>query len=216
VFASVLKLAQGRLIAYAAAACLACLITGAGAGLWTGIRWQKGKAAILEIVRARAELVTLREDQRSQIQDIRTATDRLSAISGDYENERTRLRRTIDANATRLAVFVAAHPELGDCDVGPDGLRLWNDALRPAAAAASAAGQPDAAVPGFAAGEQQPVASAVGEPAADRRGGAGVPASARRSGEGGTRARGAGSGTLPALDRQDAATEKETLGSDRG
>lgn len=206
------KWTHGQLVTYALAAALAAFVIGGGVGLWVGIRWQKGAQAIADIVDARNDNAALRQQQRDQIQDLRTATDRLNTISGEYEDDRARLRRSIDENATVVAAFLADHPELRACDIGADGLQLWNNANRPAGSASADTAEPDRPVRPAAAGDGQHPPAAVDQPQPGGSGGERVRPALRESGEGSPREGSAGAGPLrPSGFATAPATEAEAL-----
>lgn len=194
------KWTHGQLLTYAAAAAVAAFVIGGGAGLWIGMRWQKGAQAIADIVEARNENTALRKQQRDQIQDLRTATDRLNTLSGEYEHDRQQLRRSIDENATVVAAFLADHPELRACDIGADGLRLWNDANRPTGTAAAHPGEPDPVVRPAAAGDGQHPAAAVDQSQPGDGDSERVRPALQETGAGSAGQGSAGAGALPAID----------------
>lgn len=206
------KWTHGQLLTYALAAAALAFVVGGGAGLWVGIRWQKGAQALADIVEARNETATLRQQQRDQIQDLRTATDRLNTISGEYEDARARLRHSIDETATVVAAFLADHPELRACDIGADGLRLWNDANRPAGTSAADPAKPDRAVRPAAAGDGQHPPAAVDQPQPGGGSSERLRPALREAGAGGAREGSAGAGPLrPGGLATAPATEAEAL-----
>lgn len=105
----------------------AALIAGA---FWAGVQFQEGR-------QARATLADLDAEQADVIRTI----EHRHEVATDYEqrrSDRESQRRISDAE---LRLFIAASPDLWDCDIGADGLRLIRSWVE--AGARPAAGEPD-------------------------------------------------------------------------
>lgn len=89
-----------------------------------------------------------------------TERDRHNAASAGYAADRAQITAY---SWEHINAFVALLNQGGDwtgCDIGADGLRLWNAPVSPRAAAAGA----DGAVPGFTPSDRIHAADALGEP----------------------------------------------------
>lgn len=105
----------------------AALMAGA---FWAGVQFQEGR-------QARATLA----DRDAEQATVSRTVEHRSEVSSDYEQrraERDAQRRLSDAE---LRLFIAASPDLWDCDIGADGLRLIRSWVE--AGARPATGQPD-------------------------------------------------------------------------
>jgi hypothetical protein len=129
-----------------AAAALLCGLAGLGGGVWLGMEWQRGKQAVADVVVLRSDVealaqaaVQLRQAGVDIAQDFRTAHRKQEAIANDLDAKRDETRTFFERQRSAWQTFAAAHPELGACSVGPDGVQHWNTAARGARAAAAAA-----------------------------------------------------------------------------
>jgi hypothetical protein len=120
------------------------------AGFWTGQQWQAGRQAQAELERVEGEIAS--QDQADE------AARTESASFEQRRSERLRMGRITDAE---LRAFIADRPELWDCDIGDDGLRLiesWSAPLSPAAA------ESDGGLRGPAPTGQRPAARPADQP----------------------------------------------------
>ena len=136
------------LVGYALLACLICAALGAGGGVWLGMRWAKGAQAIKRVVQQDLEMTELRDEHRTQLRELNQAADRLNLISEGFEHDKHSIDRALARTQAQLGVYLANRPDLAGCDFGPDGMRIYIEALRPGAAPAADPGEPEAGVPG--------------------------------------------------------------------
>lgn len=123
----------------------AALMAGA---FWAGVQWQAGRTA-------QAELKIVQADQA---EDARARAVQ-HQVSADYEGRRADRVEGARISDAELRAFIADRPDLWDCDVGHDGLRLiW----RWYAPGGRDSREPAAALPEPAGADQQPPAGAAG------------------------------------------------------
>lgn len=168
-----------------AAAVLASLVVTSVGSFWFGTRWQRGRTAIDQLAQANAIVKAAQQQindygttlHQSTVQFQRDA-DALRAIAEDYTHVHAQQQQFATTLGARLDQYLAAHPAVPACDLGPDGLKLWNDANQGAAAAqpgrvgAAAAGAEDrplavGAMPRAAAGLIWQIGRAAAQPPAD-------------------------------------------------
>jgi hypothetical protein len=78
----------------------------AATGFWAGVQWQDGRVA--------------QQTLRSERQAARSAEEAAAAHVASTE----RIHRQFRETDSELAALLGARPELWDCDIGDDGLRL--------------------------------------------------------------------------------------------
>jgi hypothetical protein len=127
-------------------ALLGVALSGAG-GFYAGVEWQRGREAITSKQELLEVVETYRRESAATAQDFRTAADRLQTISADYQEVRDANDGYFHQLKGRWDGFWRAHPDLADCRIGADGLRLWNDANRGAGAADAATADPGGSAP---------------------------------------------------------------------
>lgn len=163
-----------------------CVVAGiaGGAGVYLGMRWERGTQAIADNVKLHGDLAAL-EQQATKLhdnaealrqagidiaQDFRTAAKRMDVISQDYEDERAANGNFYSEQRRRLQALGADRPELRDLRLGDGVLEHWNQSnagARSDAAAPAAAVDPDkpaAAVPDATGSAQRPGDGSAGQP----------------------------------------------------
>ena len=85
----------------------------AAAAFWAGQQWQSGRHAQQE----------LRETRQQQVEQVRVIEHQRQEAAG-YEARREQRREAARISDRDLRAFVDRHPDLWDCDIGDDGLRL--------------------------------------------------------------------------------------------
>lgn len=106
-------------------------------GVWTGIQWQSGR-------QAQATLAQREIDQQQA--DAATAQRQSAGVA--YEQRRAERQRQRPIRDADLRAYLEARPDLWDCDIGSDGLRVirsWDSAAAGADPAGAAQRLPDAA-----------------------------------------------------------------------
>lgn len=142
-------------------------------GIWVGKQWATGAQAIQE----RAEQKQYIQDLADEIDRLQVfgagmainyadAVERLGEISQQQEDDREANRKHFRTQRAALEHLLRKRPDLGVERAGTDVLQHWNRSNAGPAAGATPAGaavEPDAAVPGAAAGAERPVGNAVGQ-----------------------------------------------------
>ena len=110
-----------------------------GFGFWLGMEFQKGRHALIELAETRAE-----QRQTARVQAHQ------DEVSAEYEQGRVEREARARITDAELEAFIASRPDLWNCDIGADGLRIIESWSAPAA------GQSDDTVPasGAAAGRR--------------------------------------------------------------
>lgn len=124
----------GRVLGYGS-----IVVAGAfAAGVWVGTEWQQGRQAQAQ--------VAAQEDAQDEADRI---DEHRHQVSTEYETDRARRQAAALEAEEELREFIESRPDLWDCDIGADGLRLirsWD-----AAGSGQNPGEPADAVPDAAA-----------------------------------------------------------------
>lgn len=201
------------------AAVLIGLIASFAGGIWAGISWADGhhaKAALATTTgalnSARKDLTDYHTQLQQASQQFETDAEQLRGIAEDYANGRNDQQAFYAAHDSKLEQFLASHPDLAACDIGPVGLGLWNAANRGPAAAAGPAGAGSAAaadrpeplggVSAAAAGLLWKIAGPRAQPPAGDGAVPRLPAPPRGSGQGGKDQGSTGRGAAAARARE--------------
>ncbi|AVP97918.1 hypothetical protein C7S18_12225 [Ahniella affigens] len=152
-------------LGYALLGALLASIASFAGGTWVGMRWVKGATALARVVEQDNEIVGLREEHKVQLRELNQAAEKLSLISEGLEHDRNAIDRSLAKTRASLDAYLSSRPDLAGCDFGPDGLRIYIEALRPSTARAAAgdSGQSAATVPGVADPDEAGRAGAVAE-----------------------------------------------------
>ncbi|MCH2092714.1 MAG: hypothetical protein MK141_14215 [Pseudoxanthomonas sp.] len=138
-------------------------VLAATAGVFAGIRWERGTQAIATVDERDRQLEALQQaalDLRDRGVEntaaYRAAADRMGGIAAQLERDRDENRQFVDQQRSALADLLAKRPDLRDVDVGVDVMQHWNRSnqgprARSGTAPAGPAGKPANAVPGASA-----------------------------------------------------------------